>query len=155
MTAKAILSLLAIVSPLALAAAPEAKIATAAAKYFPKVIWRIDSVLSGDFSCRGRKEWAILGTDPPYIVVAVFVHGKKKKPDGVGLDTRAGDWHAEDAKVFLEDLDYGADVYGVGRPLHGFPRSNTCKGLRVDDHHVDPAHIYWDHDSRRFTYWSY
>jgi len=110
-------------------------------------------VLSGDFSCRGRKEWAILGTDAPSIVVAVFLNGTDKKPEVLGLDTRAGSWVPALAKLFLEDLDYDPRV--TGDPLPGFRRSKTCKGLRMDTGQVDPANIYWDHDSHRFTYWSY
>jgi hypothetical protein len=140
--------------PLAVAADREPSIQSAAAKYLPGVTWRAGSVVSGDFSCRGRKEWAILGINATEIVVAVFLNGKNKKPEVVPIDARAGDWYPPLAELFLADLDYDPDVYGVGDPLPGFRRSKTCKGLRLDDGRVDPANIYWNHDSHHFVYWS-
>src|ERR1017187_4191115 len=43
----------------------------AAAKYVPGVAWRHQSVVSGNFSCRGRSEQAILGISKSEIVIAV------------------------------------------------------------------------------------
>jgi hypothetical protein len=52
-----------------------ATIEKAAAKYVPGVAWQARSVVSANFTCRGRKEHAILGVSTSEIVIAVFVKG--------------------------------------------------------------------------------
>jgi hypothetical protein len=46
-----------------------------ATKYVPGVAWQRRSIVSGNFSCHGRKEQAILGVSASEIVIAVFVNG--------------------------------------------------------------------------------
>jgi hypothetical protein len=53
----------------------------------------------------------------------------------------------------LETLDYDPKEdpgYGLG----GFRRFETCKGLNMSDEDSDSAHIYWNHESRRFDMWT-
>ena len=144
--------LLSVFSSVALAAAPEIKIATAAAKYFPEVSWRVDSVLSGDFSCHGRKEWAILGTNATDVVVAIFLHGASKNPEILRFRPRVLDSAITKLEVYSLDLDPSPDL---GYKLPGFYRSKICKGLSIDDGRPDPSNIYWNHDSHKFEAWSY
>jgi hypothetical protein len=124
-------------------------IAAAASKFAPDVTWRPTSVLTADFSCRGRKEQAILGVTSKEIVIAVFLDGTSRKPEVLRYSAAARD--ARQAKLTLESLDYDRDE-DTG-PLPGFRRSRTCKGLNLSDGLVDSAHIYWNHDARRFDDW--
>ena len=48
-------------------------IMTAAAKFVPGVTWRTKSIVTADFSCRGRREQAILGVSAQELVIAVFL----------------------------------------------------------------------------------
>jgi hypothetical protein len=73
----------------------------AATRYVPGVTWRAKSVVTGDFTCGGRKQTAILGTSAPEIIVAVFLNGTNKRPEVDG--------------------------------------------------EIDPAHMYWDHESLHFS----
>jgi hypothetical protein len=52
-------------------------------------------------------------------------------------------------ELTIEDLDYEPDY-----ELPGFQRSKTCKGPVLDDGEVDPAHLYWNHESHQFSGWS-
>jgi len=118
----------------------------AAYKYLPGVKWKAESVITGDFSCRGRKQVAILGTTPADVVVAVFLNGASHRP----MELR---FRFEDtAKLEVEGLDYDPNV-DLGYALEGFKRSKTCKGFSADDGATDPAHIYWNHKARQFGMW--
>jgi hypothetical protein len=139
------LSLL-LLSPMALA---ENAVIKAAAKYVPGVAWRGDSVVTGDFTCRGRKQTAILGINPSGIVVAVFLNGMNRKP----YVFRDAQKDPSTVELTTEDLDYDPKE-DLGYPLPGFRRSKTCKGLMLDDGEIDPAHLYWNHESKKFDGWS-
>jgi hypothetical protein len=116
----------------------------AASKYITGVTWQADSAVTGDFTCNGRKQTAILGTTASDVVVAVFLNGINRKPE----ELRFRIFDPKSAELTTEDLDYETDY-----ELQGFQRSKTRMGLNVDDHEVDPAHLYWNHDSHRFGMW--
>jgi len=117
----------------------------AATRYVPGVAWRAKSVVTGDFTCGGRKQTAILGTSASEIVVAVFLNGLNNHPEVIRNSGR----QANSVTLTTEDLDYETDY-----TLPGFQRSKTCKGLVLDDGEVDPAHLYWNHESLHFSGWS-
>jgi hypothetical protein len=121
----------------------------AASKFVPGVTWRSNSILTADFSCRGRKEQAILGVTSTEIVIAVFLNGTTEKPEVLRYSAAARD--ARKARLRLESLDYSPNE-DTG-PLPGFRRSRTCHGLNLTDDEVDSAHIYWNHDAKRFDDW--
>jgi len=128
----------------------------AAARFVPDVTWRAGSVVKGDFSCRGRVEQAILGTNPADIVIAIFLHGTTKPPEILRYSAKAR--RAESAELKIESLDFTpqelkeiADSIG-GEIPPGLRASKTCKGLNLSD--GDSAHIYWNHKARRFDDWS-
>jgi hypothetical protein len=122
----------------------------AATRFVPGISWRTTSVLAGDFSCRGGREQAILGTSRSEIVVAVFVNGINQRPEVLRYSTEMRD--PATASLTAENLDYDPRTE-IGAPLQGFRRSRTCKGLNLSDGKVDAAHIYWNHDARRFEDW--
>jgi hypothetical protein len=119
-------------------------IAQAASRFLPGVAWHADSAANGDFTCDGHKQTAILGTSGSEVVVAVFLAGVNRKPE----ELRFRIFDPKSAELTTEDLDYQPDY-----ELPGFQQSKTCMGLNVDDHEVDPAHLYWDHKSHRFGMW--
>jgi hypothetical protein len=61
------------ITALLLTAVEAPSITAAASKFVPGVAWRSQSVLTADFSCRGRREQAILGVTPKDIVIAVLL----------------------------------------------------------------------------------
>src|SRR6516162_2384409 len=77
-------------------------IVTAANKHVPGGTWHSESVIIGDFTCRGRKEQAILGITQQEIIVAVFTDGLDTKPeilhDKIHLPA--------DAQLEIEGMDY-------------------------------------------------
>jgi hypothetical protein len=131
-------------------AASQSAAATAAAKFFPAITWRPTSVITADFTCRGRKEEAILGATTSEIVVAVFVNGITQAPEVLRYSARAR--NPRTAKLTIESLDFDPRKE-EGYDLPGFRRSRTCKGLNLADGEVDSAHIYWNHDAKRFDDW--
>jgi hypothetical protein len=134
---------------LVLIAAETTSVPASASKFVPGVRWRGKSVLVADFSCRSRKEQAILGVTAKEIVVAVFLNGLAEKPEVLRYSATARD--PNDVKLTLESLDYDPkDDIG---DLDGFRRSRTCKGLNLSDDKIDSAHIYWNHDAKRFNDW--
>jgi hypothetical protein len=52
----------------------------AASKFVRGTQWHPMSVVEGDFTCAGRKQYAILGTTADHIVVAVFIAGTAQSP---------------------------------------------------------------------------
>ena len=58
-----------------------------------------------------------------------------------------------DALLTLDPLDFEPEQV-LGGPSHGFRRSTLCQGLLVNDKAGDPLHVYWNHESQRFAYWS-
>jgi hypothetical protein len=123
----------------------------AAAKYVPGAAWRRQSVVSGNFSCRGRKEQAILGISKSEIVIAVFVNGLDSRPEVLHYSAKAR--NPETATLKTEDLDYDPKE-AIGSDLDGFKLSKSCKGLNLSDGDTDSAHIYWNHKSHRFEDWT-
>jgi hypothetical protein len=121
----------------------------AAAKYVPGVKWQPTTVITADFSCRGRKEQAILGADSADIVIAVFLNGTNQKPEVLRYSAKVR--NARSVELTNEDQDYDPKDRGVDLP--GFKRSRTCKGLNLSDGRSDSAHIYWNHTDRRFDDW--
>lgn len=124
-------------------------ITEAASKFVPGVTWRPKSVLTADFSCEGRKQHAILGITAKEIVIAVFLNGPREPPEV--LRYRAGVRDASAARLTIESLDY--DPKDEVGDLPGFRRSRTCKGLNLSDQRIDSAHIYWNHNAKRFSDW--
>ena len=134
---------------LSLSAAQLPSVSQAASKFVPGVTWRPNSILTADFSCRGRQEQAILGVTAREIVIAVFLNGPAEAPEVLRYSADVRD--ARDAKLTLESLDYEPkDDIG---DLPGFRRSRTCQGLNVTDDKIDSAHIYWNHEAKRFSDW--
>ncbi len=134
---------------LLMGAAQAPSIIAAASKFVPGVSWRPESVLTADFSCQGRRGQAVLGVTSKEIVVAVFLKGTSEKPEVLRYSAAARD--AAQAKLTLESLDYAPSE--DSGPLPGFKRSRTCKGLNLSDDMVDSAHIYWNHEAKRFDDW--
>ena len=130
------------------AAAQPPSITTAATKHVPEVRWQAKSVVAADFTCRGRKEQAILGTSRSEIVIAIFVNGTDQPPQILRYSAEVRD--PRTATLAVEDLDYDPNEVG---PLPGFKASRTCKGLNLSDGQVDSAHIYWNHTAARFDDW--
>jgi hypothetical protein len=129
---------------------PVPSVAAAAKKYVPDVEWQPKTVIAADFSCRGRKEQAILGTNSADIVIAVFLNGTTQKPEVLRYSAKVR--NASSAELTVEDLNFDPkDVIGVDLP--GFKRSSTCKGLNLSDGRSDSAHIYWNHEDRMFDDW--
>jgi hypothetical protein len=127
------------------------QIERAAAKYAPGVSWQPRSVILGNFTCRGRKEPAILGVSASEIVIAVFANGLNMRPEILRYSAKAR--NARTAKLAIEDQDYDPKQ-DIGREPPGFRRSKSCKGLNLTDGLTDSAHIYWNRASRRFEDWT-
>lgn len=125
----------------------------AAAKFFPGVVWQEESVVTGDFSCRGRTETAILGTSDTQIVVAVFLGGFDRKPEILEYSAEARS--AESAVLTVESLDFKVEDFEseIGYLPEGLSPSKTCVGLNMSDQMVDSAHIYWNREAGRFDEW--
>src|SRR5207253_3274950 len=105
-------------------ATPQEVLMRIASSYIPHVTWRANSLVTGDFTCHGKIQLAILGTTPTEIVVAVFLHGANEKPG----ELRFRDFQRMSTKLKTETLNYKPD-----RQLPGFHRSRVCKGLTVKD----------------------
>jgi hypothetical protein len=122
-----------------------------AARYVPGFVWREKSIVMGDFSCRGRKQAAVLGTSPEEIVVVVFLNGTSNRPEVLHYSARTR--NPASVTLATENLDYDPEAE-IGTILPGFRKSKTCKGLNLSDSEVDSAHIYWNWESRRFDDWT-
>jgi hypothetical protein len=128
-----------------------ASIEKAAMKYVPGVEWQRGSIVSGNFTCRGRTEHAIMGVSTSDIVIAVFVKGLHVRPQVLQYSRRAR--NPQTAELKVEDLDYDPKDR-IGSDLDGFRRSKSCPGLNLSDDRSDSAHIYWNHKSHRFEDWT-
>lgn len=126
-------------------------IKNAAHRYFPMATWRERSIITADFTCSGRREWAVLGTTPSEILIAIFVNGPNEKPRILHYSRSVR--NASTAVLRLEDMDYDPQE-DPGYALPGFERAKTCKGLNLSDGEVDSAHIYWNHKAKRFDAWT-
>lgn len=128
----------------ALGATPEIMTVRAASKYIPNVAWQAKSSVTGDFTCDGHKQTAILGISGTDVVVAVFLNGLNRKPEELRFDI----FETQFAQLKTESLDYELDY-----DLPGFQQSKSCLGLNVGDMGHDSAHLYWDHNSKKFGMW--
>ena len=133
-----------------LGAVQASPVPVAAAKFVADVAWRPNSVITADFRCSGRQEQAILGVNAKDIVIAVFLNGTTNRPEVLRYSTAARD--AKTATLKTESLDWDPKLQ-VGIELRGFQRSAVCKGLNRGDGKVDSAHIYWNHETKRFADW--
>ena len=129
------------------------QVITAANKLMPGITWKEDSVVIGDFTCRGRTERAIVGLGHseaafPYAILAVFLDGLDKQPELIRDSVHI----AANVKLTTESLDYDPQQE-TGVPIEGFQRSKTCKGLNLADDNTDSLHIYWNHSFRSFDLW--
>lgn len=118
------------------------------------VKWQPASVLKADFTCQGKQEFAILGTKPKEIVVAVFRPPAKKPVDVLRYSGVAR--NPESAVLEIESLDFDLKELEqqLGYAPDGLKPSRTCVGLNLSDQMVDSAHIYWHKKNRRFESWS-
>jgi hypothetical protein len=124
-------------------------IVSAANKYVPGITWHSESIIIGDFTCRGRKEQAILGITQQEIIVAVFIDGLDTKPEIVHDKIHV----PADAQLEIEGMDYDPKDQ-IGATLEGFQRSKICNGLNIADDHTDSFHVYWNHRAHEFNWWS-
>lgn len=126
----------------------------AADQFVGGVTWQAQSVLSADFSCAGRIEHAILGTSDKEIVVAIFTPDLSRAPEVLRFD--AAGRQPQAARIRLEDsaLTPAEITTLAGSAPTGYRPSATCKGVRLSDAASDAAHIYWDHDSKKFDSWA-
>jgi hypothetical protein len=124
-------------------------VVSAAGKYVPGVTWHSESVMSGDFTCRGRMEQAILGITGQEIIIVVFINGLENKPEILHDKVHT----PADAELTIEGLDYDPNEQ-AGVELEGFLRSKVCKGLNIADNHVASFHVYWNQKDSRFDWWS-
>lgn len=134
----------------ALPGAQAPSVAMAAARFLPEVDWRAESSVSADFTCRGRRESAIVGTTSKEIIIAIFIDGVSQKPEVLRYSAAMRDTRT--AKLTTETLDYDPKDEDAG-DLRGVRRSKTCQGLNLSDEKVDSAHIYWNHEAKRFDSW--
>jgi hypothetical protein len=140
-----------VITALLLGAVEAPSLTVAASKFVPGVTWRSQSALTADFSCRGRREQAILGVTPKDIVIAVFLHGTAAPPEVLRYSAAVRD--PNEVKLTIESLNYDPkDTDASEHP--GLRHSRTCKGLNLSDEKIDSAHIYWNHDARRFSDWT-
>jgi hypothetical protein len=110
-------------------------------------MWRASSVRRADFSCHGRREYALLGTTRTDIVVAIFASGLQSAPAVLRYSTEMRD--PRSSRLIVESSDTSPDTKG----LRGYEASATCKGLALSDGRIDAAHIYWNHDTQHFDEW--
>jgi hypothetical protein len=129
------------------------QVASAAKRFYPNAQWQPSSVVTGNFTCRGQKEHAVLGTSPSEIVVAVFVRGLNSKPELLQYSTSARSPNS--AILTVEDLDFDAKEFQeqIGPLPEGLKPSKSCVGLNMSDQMIDSAHIYWNRKARRFEDW--
>ena len=134
-------------------AGAEPSIANAARKFYPSAMWRDQSIVKGNFSCRGKQEMAILGTSKTEIVVAVFLNGLSKKPELLKYSTSVR--RPDSAILTVESLDFKFEDFEreVGSVPQGLLPSKTCMGLNMSDQLIDSAHIFWNRRARRFDDW--
>lgn len=147
----------ALCAALAAAAAPadtNPAVKAAAERFIGGIQWQAQSVLTADFSCAGKRQNAILGTSDKEIVVALFTQGLARPPEVLRF---AGEGRKPGAaKIRLDDITLTPDEVRTlaGALPPGYRPSASCKGVRLSDDASDAAHIYWDHEARRFDSWT-
>jgi hypothetical protein len=126
----------------------------AAEKFAPGITWRESAVLTSDFTCADQVQFAILGSSPKEVVVAIFIKGLDQAPELLRFDAAGRNLQA--TKIRLDDYSLTADeIAGVsGTPPVGYRPFTTCHGVRLSDDRYDAAHIYWDHEHQRFDSWA-
>ncbi len=144
--------LLLLCAPL-VASAEVPDVVVAASKLVPGVTWKAESIVIGNFSCRGRVESAILGTSKSEIVIAIFLAGISKPPKVLRYSTKTRDSSTSELKIEDGDFDSKEFKSEVGYIPDGLRPSKTCKGLNLSDGKIDSAHIYWNHNSKQFSDW--
>ena len=139
----------------------------AAQRFLPEVDWKQQSVLTLDFTCRGRREYAILGATKgavvqiegraiasrtPEAVVAAFSSGLSAQPQ-LFQNSAA---NAELARLTIEDNDFTKKEFeaSIGEVPEGLQSSKTCKGLNLSDGERDSVHLYWNRKRGRIGAWS-
>jgi hypothetical protein len=114
---------------------------------------QLQRVASGDFSCHGRREVALIGYTSKEIVVAFFLRGLNRPPEVLRFKARTYD--PQNAKLVAENQDADPMKEYNGSYLPGFRPSKSCKGIRLEDGRADESHIYWNHKDRRFDDWNF
>lgn len=145
--------LLLLCAPLVASAEVPAAVVAAASKIVPGVTWKTESIVVGNFSCRGRIESAILGATKSEIVIAVFVAGISKPPKLLRYSTKTRDPSTSELKIEDGDFDSKEFQSEVGYLPDGLRPSKTCKGLNLSDGKIDSSHIYWNHNTKQFSDW--
>lgn len=152
--AAALASLLLAPAAWAQSAPTHAAVHAAAASFAGGIAWRAETVIAADFSCTGKVQQAILGVLPDEILVAIFTHGLDQAPELVRFE--ASEHNLLASKIRVDDYSMSAqEIAGVsGAAPVGYRPSRTCHGVRLSDDSSEAAHIYWDHDHRRFESWT-
>jgi hypothetical protein len=148
------LALLAVTGLATAASVASPAVKAAATRFVGGVDWQEKSVLRADFSCAGKRQSAILGTSKDEIVVAVFTHDLARAPEVLRFASQ--DRKPAAAKIRLDHSSLSREEIATlaGTVPPGYRPSKTCKGVRLSDDASDAAHIYWDHDARRFDSWT-
>jgi hypothetical protein len=130
------------------------KVESAAKRFEPTISWRANSVLDGNFSCKGRREKAILGTSKSEIVIAVFLHGLTNKPEILRFSATSR--RLESVTLIIESLDFTTEEFEgeVESVPSGLQPSKVCVGLNLSDQLTDSTHVYWNRKTARFESWS-
>lgn len=151
MNRPALIALLALTSTTA-QSAEKSEFTETAMALRPGVNWQATNTLKADFTCRGHKEVAMLGTQGENVFVAIQDAAGKSQP--IILKIESG-LLASQSKMTIESLDYevGTAEPGDPGPLPGYVSSKTCKGLRIDDERIDSVHVYWNRFEKRFQTW--
>jgi hypothetical protein len=84
--------------------AEEFQVFSAAVAADRSVNWQRQSILSGDFTCQEKREYAILGTRPKQIVIAIF-QPPSRKPLDILLYSGT-ERHASSAVLTIEPLHF-------------------------------------------------
>lgn len=144
-------ALLALLPAYALAA--NSPVFDSANKMVPGVKWQAKSVQTGDFSCKGKVESAILGTQKTEVVVAIFLDGVNKAPKVLRFASTERD--PKTTVLSIEDQNFNPKAMKeeMGEIPQGMLPSKTCKALHVEDGKIDAIHIYWNHVSKAFADW--
>ena len=115
--------------------------------------WRASTLLTADFNCTGTMQYAMLGTSIKEIAVAIFTDGLDQPPALLRFEADA--LSIVESKIRLDDYALSAaEITGITGTLPvGYRPSSQCHGVRLSDDRIEAAHIYWDHDNRRFDSW--
>ena len=132
-----------------------ASVIAAAKRFSPGTNWFAKSVTTGDFTCKGRTQQAILGRSRSGLVVAIFTKHIGSRPDLLRFepDLRA----AEEPELQVDDLHFEDEELWkeVSSLAPGLRKSGTCKGLSIHGGERDALHIFWDLSRTRLETWSF